>query len=510
MPYVRWKTCTPLSNFGSSFVDVMDIENVGVPSFILLFYLNLNVKKKQILWVNNLDFLQYDGSWWLPEFPGRKISGKLNYKFGESATLSIDGIFGEKDKHEFYQVILGDCKGNEITLVGCFRTHYNISTKLTKERREYKQSEFHVLYMFKGFHFAKREDIQFSRIKIKYSHLRDWLGEKVFDFSKEEETEEEYVLKVKKPPTNEISLKNLNVSIIGAVSFDTGPFDDSYERTALIRVDTTEKTHFENLFRIIYHLKNFLSLVTGEAISILSITGEIPEKTDELPEQIEIYNSQTIGENNSKNYFTYTPTPVEYKDISDRMQFYLNNWFEIINNFEPTYELYFRTMNTKSSIISEFLSLSQAIEAYTSRTSKNGIIDKDLFEQHALKLKEIIKNLPVESQPEFENKIKFMNRKSLRRMTKELCQSQKYNILFKVFIENEQEFIGKFVDTRNYYTHYDLEAKGRIDVSELIFLTEKLRFMVRTILLRELGFEDKYLERIIKIYSLGRIDAIYR
>ncbi len=452
-----------------------------------------------------MDSLQYEGLWWLPVFPEKKIVGKLNYRFGESPILSLNGIFGEAHEYEFYQIILGDCKGNEITLVNCPRTNSSI---LWKEGKEYKQSEFHVSYMCKGFHFAKREDIQFSRISVKYSHLRNWLGTRVFRFSTEEETQEEYVLKVKKPPTNEISLKNFKVSIIGVVSGSRGRFDDTFERTALVVVDPTEIGHYENLFKIIYHLKNFLSLATGEAISILSITGEIPNITGERPEKIEIYSFQTKGENNSKDHFSYNPVPVEYKDISEKMQFYLKNWFEIINSFEPTYELYFGTMNTKSSPVSEFLSLSQAIEAYSHRTLKNEIIDDGLFEQHASRLREIIREYPVESQPDFENRLKYMNRKSLRRLTKELCQ--KYDTIFKVFIENEQDFIQKFVDARNYYTHYDLEAKGRVNVlTELPFLTEKLRFMVRTILFRELGFEDKYLERVIRIYSIGRITAIY-
>lgn len=92
-----------------------------------------------------MDSKKYSGLWWLPEKPERKISGTLSYERGKGSILSLDGAFLEDTEGEYHEIILGDDRGNIITLVSCFRTNFEIQR--FEDSREFKHSEFHDFFL---------------------------------------------------------------------------------------------------------------------------------------------------------------------------------------------------------------------------------------------------------------------------------------------------------------------------------------------------------------------------
>jgi hypothetical protein len=180
----------------------------------------------------------------------------------------------------------------------------------------------------------------------------------------------------------------------------------------------------------------------------------------------------------------------------------------MIERYQPAYELLFGTISERVYPVNEFLSLSQALEAYHSRKFENRIVSDDLFNKPKSKFLRIINELPVEHRPEFQSKVEFMNRKTLRRRTKELFA--KHHEIFKIFIENENDFTAKFVAARNYYTHYDPEMKKPVEIIEIPFLTENLRLMLMVILFKEMGLETEQIKQTIHRYCRNRIKAIYQ
>jgi hypothetical protein len=446
---------------------------------------------------------KYSGLWWLPTNPQNKISGTLSYECGQTPTLSLDGLFLEDTVDEYHEIILGDDRGNRITLVGCFRT--NLAIHSFEESKEFKQSEFHVSFFCTGFHFATREELKFKSLTVCYSHLREWLRG-VFDLSRWDENDDEYILRVKKPPVREIVLDRFSLRIGGYVSSKHGGYHDSFERYASITIDMTDEKPLDELFSIIYHLKNLLSLATSERISILTMSGK--KKGPEHYERVEIFSSQTWGEKGSTERFAFCPVHIEYRMISDRLEFYLKNWFDTIEKYEPMYELFFGTLNERIYPVQEFLSLAQALEAYHCRKFENRIVADDQFMDQLPKFQRVIEEFPLEHRPEFQSKLEFMNRRSLRRRTRDLFG--KHDRIFKIFIKEKEDFISKFVVTRNYYTHYEQGEEEPAGVMDLPFLTENLRFMLMVILFDEMGFEMEQIEQIIHRYCRGRIRAIYQ
>ena len=301
---------------------------------------------------------------------------------------------------EYHEIILGDDRGNKITLVGCFRTL--LERQIVKDSGEYKHSEFHVSFFCIGFHFSSRKEIKFKDIIVKYSYLRKWAAG-IFKFPQWEEKEDKYILKVNKTPEEKIDLNRFSLIIRGVVSARHNLYDASFKRDVIVTISADKESPLEELFPIVYHLKNFLGLAIGERISILTMEGK---KTCLEPhEKIRVFSHQTLGEESSMDRFSFYPPPIEYQTISNRLEFYLRNWFNLIEKYEATYELFFATFVEKIYPVNEFLNLIQALEAYHCRKFENRIISDDLFDRQLPKFLEIVNEFPKEHRCAFQSKI---------------------------------------------------------------------------------------------------------
>ena len=140
------------------------------------------------------------------------------------------------------------------------------------------------------------------------------------------------------------------------------------------------------------------------------------------------------------------------------------------------------------------MSYAQALESYHSRTYDNkGVVSDELFNDLESRIRQAIKKtiLEPENRQHFYSQAGHMNQKNLKTIIEDLFQ--KHGNLFAIFISNKDEFIQKVLDTRNFYTHYikKFEEKAA-KLLELPFLSDKLRFMLFVILLKEMGFDDEF------------------
>jgi len=79
-------------------------------------------------------------------------------------------------------------------------------------------------------------------------------------------------------------------------------------------------------------------------------------------------------------------------------------------------------------------------------------------EEHAKRLEEIIKAAPSQHKEWLKNKLAYSNEPSLRKRLKEIFNEIR-DVIPKEIFPDEEYFIGKVVDTRNYLTHYDKRLK---------------------------------------------------
>lgn len=253
-----------------------------------------------------LNSSEYSGLWWLPSNPENKVHGKLSYDVRKGTTLSLDGAF-LKNPDGIYEIILGKSSdGKSITLRNCLRTNL-ISTVHPPNSKHYKTSEFIVSIFFVGAHFLKQEDIKFTRLSIVPSQLEEWLGERLFHLEETENEEglRQQVLKFTMPKVKKIALDGFEIST--GYGFSAGMGDwlrPAFEASVWISIETDKETYLDDLFSIVYCLRNFLSLAIGNSVSILAMTGYNKNINDF--KAIEI----SIGENfMMKNSFLFHSFP---------------------------------------------------------------------------------------------------------------------------------------------------------------------------------------------------------
>ncbi len=72
---------------------------------------------------------------------------------------------------------------------------------------------------------------------------------------------------------------------------------------------------------------------------------------------------------------------------------------------------------------------------------------------------------------------------------------QMFDYLIPAITKDEKEFIKTISDNRNWYTHYNESSEKVLQISELIPYTRKLRVLIVSIMMHELGLsKDKILK----------------
>jgi hypothetical protein len=186
----------------------------------------------------------------------------------------------------------------------------------------------------------------------------------------------------------------------------------------------------------------------------------------------------------------------------------LENWYVISKKYAPVYQLFFSDNFEQLYVTSRFLNYAQAIEAYHSRKYENSFFPDNIrliIDEFTSFSKTIKLVFPKHFSSAILHRFKFLNRKSLRMILKDLFKD--YKTIFSIFIKNNSDFIDLFVKTRNYYTHYDPAAKEP-NYKEIIVLTENARFIMLSMFLKEIGLNEQDIESAIYRYCRKMVREI--
>lgn len=444
---------------------------------------------------------QYSGMWWLSENPEKKIHGNLIHHVGHLPILSLEGAFIEKkEEGEFYETILGLVDSKKITLIDCVRLNFS---DVNAGAINYFRSKYNVTLLLIGKYFPKKSEIEFKYVNVKFSNIKEWLTHSLFSVSHLEENDSETIWQINKPLEKQIQLDQFTIKITGVIESSHSFFLDTFPRDVLISIHA-QKMSLQKVIEIINSLRNFFEVLIGQNVLIRHIfyyEGEDFKKISAIC---------PFFEKSRYNTHKTVPHPVEFESISQNLQTIFQNWFSFAQKYEPVYDLFFSLANERGYVRTPFLVLSQAIEAYHSRKYDNKLFSDDIRKeidgstQFSKKMCEVIAE-PLREP--FKHKMKYVNRKSLSMQIKELFEQ---NQVFKIFVKDEKQFIRQFVDTRNYLTHYDPEiTEPPTEQSKIPFLTDTLRFMIISIILKEIGLKESEIERAIKIYYAYRITDTY-
>jgi len=454
-----------------------------------------------------IEEFEYTGIWWLSDKPEKQISGTLRFTPNEGAILDLIGSFKDItdiNKTLNPEIILGiSSNGKNITLYKCFETKSSFSFL------GFQTSSFYANVVFIDVHFQKLENIKFKSISVHYSHLDEWVNISGFDI-KHLWKEKEVIIKYKLPEPFKADVSNdlkvlINIRATGP-SLSFVQKEATIKQKTEIKIETSEDKSFEDYRKIMYQIQNFLTLGITEPVYPLAITGltelnkkMIKDKTHYPPVEI-FYRLPDIP----KTPKTLLPFDMffTFKDISDRFESFLRNWFKKADLLEPVYDLYFGTFyNPRMYLEHRFLSLIQAIESFHQRIYGGEYLsDEEYKPVYDALVNAIPDGVARDFKESLENKLKYGKEFSLRKRLKEIFDE--YQEILNDFIGNKIAFIDMVVDTRNYQTHHDKDLKKRAAKGDDLYrLTQKLKVLLEICLLTELEFNS---EEIKALFSRNR------
>jgi hypothetical protein len=433
------------------------------------------------------------GVWWLPEKPDCKLSGQLTYKSGNKAILSLNGMFDEKI--EFHEIILGNIDDCKVTLVNCMRISWRKTLSGTGDS---SSSEFDLIAICKGHHFVKKADLIFNTISVRYSYLRRWLGGKISGAHMKEH--DPYLKQSIEKPFIANILPELTIKIEGFLERDQYFYYSPYnEETYVIFYLKNER--LTELLKKLDIFRNFFAICIDEKISFYAIEAQEEYGNVQiiLPSIL-----QPIKDDHSY----LIPFPIEPKLFLKNAKLYLENWYSFAKKFEPVYQLFFSENFEQLYLTTRFLNYAQAIEAYHGRKYENRFFPDNIREMldKFTNFSDFVKIVfPKSFRDAILSKFQFLNRKTLRMILRDFFGD--FKELFSIFIKDNEDFIERFVKTRNYYTHYDPSAKEPT-YKQILVLTENARFILLSIFLKEIGLNEDDIRQAIYRYCRKRIREI--
>jgi len=448
-----------------------------------------------------MEKFDYKGFWWLPNNPTEKLAGICSFTLSEGGDLELIGDFSALvDFHTSEEplLILGSTLEGEVTLYNCF-------LKEKKKRHgSVEVSLYGVNLIFSGIHFYSDLEVKFKSISTHYSLMNAWVNTETFSF-KHSEDEEQLIYK----GWNQLAQANIDSDYSLSIGIGCGQSVSLFEKITIDRkvfltIEAIEEKHYREYRKVMTYVRNFLTLGITKPVFPLIMNGFISRDNRTLVVRI-------IGKiaDSSNNIFnskiSWSDMFFSFRDVLDKFEALIKNWFDKAEYLGTVYELYFGVLENPDLYYpqQEFLSLVQALESYCQKDLNPELKKLERTEEeHSKMLEAIISHTPEEHQGWLKSKLRSSNSLSLNAKLMSLLKSRSLQEIFKhlkrsdnafnVFLDGRlrDKFVNGIVKARNQLSHgngYDGDVYGK----DFRLHIQRLKVLVEILLLKELGFSKE-------------------
>lgn len=452
-----------------------------------------------------MEELELSGWWWLPDDEEKRVPGVMTFSNDEGIRLKLFGSFkdptqlGSGDRDE-YPLILGSAdEGRLVSLFDAIPSRTSLTFPALTTRQE-----FWARVGCTGAHFLQPEQARFHKASLEYTYLADWVGRSGFhpEYGTEGGSLTKYGLTYTFPEQVKTAIPNGEVCVTYAFKSGGDPLREvTLRHSAIIRVDLSQDLTFDEWVRgFVLPFRNLLTLATTRPNALTRISVYSRDKTFSTPKgdteaAIDLFYQQVWHEKvQAKPLFPHNML-FTLHDVAQDFDGVVSNWLRVAKELDSVCNLFF-SVSYLPGLYSEnqFLNTVQAAESYHRRRIGNSVFPRAL---HRERVKSILSQAPPEHGEWLKQVLTYSNEPTLRdRMADLLDLTQE---VVSPLITDQKRFVGKVVDTRNYFTHYDprLRSKGTVG-SELYRLTQTLSFMVEACLLHELGLAPERRRELFK------------
>jgi hypothetical protein len=414
-----------------------------------------------------LSSIEFKGYFWLPTNPEKRLPGLLKFDPENAIEVELWGQFHNYTNPSSMDnnILLGiSSDGKKITMLNCFEHSRGMSIP------GFPVSAFSAIYMFVGEHFKSIEELQFKQAVVEYEDANLWLGISGFDNPEYDSLSKEVRLKYKQP---EQIVTRIDEHWMAKIEFNFHSPMKNLKPTArasieqkplFVFVPLLEQT-FKDFQNIYSTFSSFLALCYFTFPVIKSIFFHIhnPMRDEEFePDVFEIqlyyasqYQHATYKIHKNRQDFLLRYNDINFGEI-------LEKWFLLNTKIEATIDILTENLMKRNMTPTEFTFLGyvQALENMHRQLRGTKISLKE-------RLDEIVAALPVN--------------------------------IAESLLQNEIDFTNRIKNHRNYFTHYSSNSNGyaKASMNELFILSEKMKIILITSILKELDLSDNDIEQII-------------
>jgi hypothetical protein len=450
-----------------------------------------------------LDDFELKGFWWLPDAPENKISGTLNFRGSAEISLDLLGSFqmpGSSGVIEQQDLILGFSQdGRKITVYDSFVSSSEIKMP------GILNTTYTSNYLFFGKHYTNPSEIIFNKCMCSFSYLEQWLAKRVY---KTEPIKKDcggisgFTFNYLIPEEKRINIPAIEAELSFVSRFTTK--NDNFNsftcsHTSYVEIEPKIPKDFKWHLNKIIGLQSIMTFFVGEPAKVRRVRCT---PLDSEKEQVEMFFlNSTFDEKDKVSPFDmfFAMPQIPNIDVA------LNNWFAKSDQLNEVFDLYFGTIYHPHSYLNfNFLALTQAFESYHRNMVGGHYLDRDTYiKSH---YDSMVKAIPAGIENGFRQSLKkrleFGYELSLRKRLTDTIKSMDEQ-LQKLFIGNfkRDTFIGKVINTRNYFTHFDnTTADDVAHGSDLYALNVKLSYLIAILILKELEVSDQHILNAFKQY----------
>lgn len=436
------------------------------------------------------DEIQYQGMWHLPTAPKKQVSGTLSYMEGKRLKLELFGeltTMAESMQVGSVDVIHGiTADGRPVTLLD------SIEYTRTESFGGFPCSTFSPHFAFVGKHFDSENDVRFDELYVQYRNLEEWANISGFKFDFSQLPREQIIKYSHLEPVVLAKLPSCNISLTftwKGPAINLVQKQARIEQTTFICIRCDNRLFFEEFSDRLREVGRLLALAITEPSPPINVRGLI-RVNHSKPQIVEVLTDWVGGELPARSMLP-SQMLFTYSDAQEQTQKMFENWFSKAGRFGPTCNLYFSTLyNPRGYVEDKFYDLVRAVEIYHRRTKNNEELPEN---QHDRRIQNILSAVREHDVAWLKAKLEYSNEPSLRKRLKNLIAE--YSYILNDLITDEKKFVNKVTNTRNYLTHYDPKLKrNTAEGKDLIVLSLRLRLLLETIFLDELGFDRKKIE----------------
>ncbi len=464
--------------------------------------------------VSLFDGFEYKGVWWFPNQPEARLPGVL-VRDGEKFTLELFDAGGRISStldgagYVFsYQatLVLGQLEdGLPCTL------HQTYETNRPRNSEGFEQSVAEPHCAFIGAHFSSPDAIRFRSVTVEFTDLAAWM----FDgpaFQQEDIREAgrfqgwRVSQRVPEPVFADVPAIGASVGFGYSASTSGSITTQQLSVSPGVTISPATPQSFEWYLGVIRDVQNWLTLLVGKPVQPARI-----EASTEQYRAVQVIPAW-LGKRRD-DPISPISVRVTLPAVRDEIEALLRKWFERSEQLRDVYNLFFGAVHAEGMYIeSHYLSLIQAVEAFSRATTASAYVSPQQYEAIRAALAQAIpQDTPADLRASLQSRIKYGNEYSLRKRLNELLKSLEPDTLGLV-CRDRQVYVEKVVATRNYLTHYTSELRDQAwHEGKLFHACQSLTVMLTIFLFREVGFAEQRIRDLLNGHSATRqIMALYR